>query len=142
MTEPIRAAGAVAWRRQGDRVEVLLVHRPRYDDWSWPKGKRERGETDEQCAVREVREESGVQGRLGPELLSTSYRDRKGRTKVVRYWAIEAAGTPQFHPNDEVDAVRWLSVPEAAALVSYPRDAEVLRSFTATVPEGSGVTQR
>ena len=125
----IRAAGAVVWRHDGDALEVLLVHRPKYDDWSFPKGKREAGETDEQCAVREVEEEAGVRGRLGRELLPCAYRDRKDRPKVVRYWAMEAGKHRRFRPNSEVDEVRWVTVAEAASLLSYDHDVDVLSSF-------------
>ncbi|MGI8664006.1 MAG: NUDIX hydrolase [Acidimicrobiales bacterium] len=125
----VRAAGAVVWRLDGADLHVLLVHRPKYDDWSLPKGKRETGETDEQCAVREVDEETGVRGGLGRELLPSSYRDRKGRDKVVRYWAMEAADRAGFEPNSEVDELRWLTIDGARALLSYQRDVNVLDSF-------------
>jgi 8-oxo-dGTP diphosphatase len=125
----IRAAGAVVWRHDGDALEVLLVHRPKYDDWSFPKGKREAGETDEQCAVREVEEETGVRGRLGRELLPCAYRDRKDRPKVVRYWAMEGGKGRRFRPNNEVDEIRWLPLDEAAGLLSYAHDVDVLHAF-------------
>ena len=84
-TGPVRAAGGVVWRRNGaGPVEILLVHRPRYGDWSLPKGKCDKGESDEDCALREVEEETGWRCRLGPELPSTRYRDNKDRSKVVR----------------------------------------------------------
>ena len=127
--EVVRAAGGVVWRMGADGAEVLVVHRPKYDDWSLPKGKREHGETDEQCAVREVDEETGVRATLGRELLPTSYRDRKGRAKVVRYWEMTVAAQRPFVANDEVDDVRWLPADEAMALLSYPHDAEVVASF-------------
>lgn len=118
----VRAAGVVLWRRTGDgRVEVLVIHRPRYDDWSLPKGKCEPGESDEDCARRETEEETGYQGVLGAELGSVRYHDRRGRSKQVRYWAMEADGG-SFVPNDEVDEVRWLPEAEAEALLTYPHD--------------------
>ncbi|HUF34050.1 MAG TPA: NUDIX hydrolase [Acidimicrobiales bacterium] len=123
------AAGGVVWRPTPDGVEVLVVHRPKYDDWSMPKGKRDKGESDEDCARREVEEETGLRCRLGDELISSSYVDHRGRAKLVRYWAMEVAGGA-FEPNAEVDEVRWLPPGEASALLSYDRDRQVLASFT------------
>ena len=132
MTAPVvRAAGGVVWRRAGGGVEVLLVHRPKYDDWTFPKGKLDPGETDEECAVREVDEETGLRCRLGDELPSTAYKDRYGRAKRVRYWAMEVDGG-MFVPGDEVDEVRWLTPDLATALLSYDRDIDVLDSFVAS----------
>jgi 8-oxo-dGTP diphosphatase len=125
----VRAAGGVVWRRGGDdRPEVLLVHRPAYDDWTFPKGKREKGETDEACAVRELEEETGLRCRLGPELAEVAYVDRRGRPKRVRYWASTVVDG-RFEPNQEVDLVRWLAVPDAAALLTYDRDQAVVEAF-------------
>jgi 8-oxo-dGTP diphosphatase len=118
----------VTWRRENGAVEVLLVHRPKYDDWTFPKGKAAPEETDEECALREVKEETGLSCALGRELLSTSYRDGRGRPKTVRYWAMEPlAGS--FTPRSEVDEVRWLPTAEARALLSYDRDRGVLDSL-------------
>jgi 8-oxo-dGTP diphosphatase len=90
-------------------MEVLLIHRPQHDDWSLPKGKRRRGESPLRCALREVHEETGLRCTVGPELPTARYRDRKGRSKEVRFWAMQrASGT--FRPNREVDAVRWVSI--------------------------------
>ena len=97
--------------------EVLLVHRPRYDDWTLPKGKLDPGETFEQAALREVEEETGVRCRLGRELPDVHY-DNKDRPKLVRYWLMEVEGRG-FEPNDEVDEVRWLC--EDAELLTYDR---------------------
>ena len=125
----VRAAGGVvAGHDAQGRVAVLLVHRPRYDDWSLPKGKCDPGESDEDCALREVEEETGLRCTLGPELLSTSYRDRKGRPKQVRYWAMTPGGGT-FTPTGEVDEVRWLGVAAAQALLSYERDRPVLAAL-------------
>jgi 8-oxo-dGTP diphosphatase len=123
----IRAAGGVVWRRTptGD-VEVLLVHRPKYDDWSLPKGKRERSDaSDEETALREVEEETGLRTRLGQELPDRRYRDRNDQPKVVRYWMMEPL-SGNFSPHDEVDAVRWVTLEEARRLLSYPEDAKVV----------------
>ena len=121
----VRAAGGVPVR-QGDRgIEVLIVHRPRYDDWTFPKGKREPGETDEECALREVREETGLVCALGSELPSTSYSDGLGRPKVVRYWRLEVV-SGGLVLEDEADEARWLAPAEAAGLLTYERDRAVL----------------
>ena len=84
MSEPVRAAGGIPVREELDELQVLVVHRPQYDDWTFPKGKCEPGETDEDCAVREVEEETGLRCALGVELPSTSYTDGHGRPKTVR----------------------------------------------------------
>jgi 8-oxo-dGTP diphosphatase len=126
MDEPdVRAAGGVV-RREG---RIAVVHRPRYDDWSLPKGKLDPGESSEQAALREVREETGLECELGEELSSTCYRDRKGRSKLVRYWLMEPVGG-EFAPNDEVDELRWLTPAEAAALLTYPRDKELVQEVS------------
>ena len=135
----VRAAGGVVWRPSASRtgttgerkpVEVLLVHRPRYDDWSIAKGKLDADETDEECALREVEEETGLRCELGVELAGSRYVDNRGRPKQVRYWAMRVVDG-RFTPGDEVDAVRWLPLDEACAVVTYPRDQQVLASFRA-----------
>ncbi len=136
----VRAGGGVVWRpRPGDgSVEVILVHRPRYDDWSLPKGKVDGNETEHAAALREVEEETGLRCDAGPELRGAHYLDRKGRYKTVRFWAMTpVAATPDdwsFVPNREVDAVRWVSPAEAEALMSYDRDRQVLKSFRPPAP--------
>ena len=140
--EVVRAAGGVVWRPDGSasalpagEVEVLLVHRPKYDDWTFPKGKAEPGEADEDCAVREVTEETGLRCELGAELPTTEYRDRFGRAKRVRYWAMRrVAGS--FSPGQEVDDVVWMPPPEAACRLTYDRDGTVLDAFTRAVSTG------
>jgi 8-oxo-dGTP diphosphatase len=121
----VQAAGGVVVRGRPEHVEVLVVHRPRYDDWTFPKGKDEPGERAEDTARREVEEETGYRCALGPEVAQTEYVDGRGRDKVVRYWRMEVLdGT--FTPNHEVDVVEWLSPRAARARLTYDRDREVL----------------
>jgi 8-oxo-dGTP pyrophosphatase MutT (NUDIX family) len=124
-TTVIRAAGGVVVRERDGRPEVLLVHRPRYDDWTFPKGKAALGETDEDCALREVEEETGLQCELLDELPSTEYRDGQGRTKRVRYWRMRPIGDELAFEHEVDDAV-WLSPADARDRLSYDRDVEVL----------------
>jgi 8-oxo-dGTP pyrophosphatase MutT (NUDIX family) len=139
-TDPVRAAGAVLWRRKHGAVDVALVHRPKYDDWSFPKGKLDPGETHEEAAVREVEEETACGGELGAELASTSYVDAKGRPKTVRYWTMELSTRGRFGPNDEIDEVEWVDLDEAARRLSYDHDLDVLNSFLefAAAEDGRG----
>ena len=121
MTDQVRAAGGVVAR---DGL-IALVHRPRYDDWTLPKGKLDAGESFEEAALREIEEETGIRARLVRELPETHYEVR-GRPKVVRYWLMEVESDPGFVPNDEVDELRWLEPAQASALLSYGRDRDVL----------------
>lgn len=123
------AAGAVLWR-PGDGAsepEVAVIHRPRYDDWSLPKGKVDPGETEPVTAVREVAEETGYAAHLGRRLAAVSYPVEQS-IKKVRYWTARAIGG-EFSPNDEVDELKWLPVAEAITAVGYPHDRKVLRRF-------------
>ena len=127
----VRAAGGIVYRdRNGDGIEVALVHRPAYDDWTFPKGKLKQDERDEEAALREVEEETGLRCRLERELGGVSYRDRKGRPKIVRYWVMRPLGG-RFTPTDEVDELRWLPMDRAQALLSYEHDRMLLRMMTA-----------
>jgi 8-oxo-dGTP diphosphatase len=120
--------------RAGGGVEICVVHRPKYDDWSLPKGKLDRGETFEQAAVREVLEETGLRCRLRQELEEVRYTDGKGRPKLVRYWVMDVAQDTGFEPSDEVDELRWLELPAAAALLTYHHDQELVASLVSGRP--------
>lgn len=123
----IPAAGAVLWRSNGIAPEVAVIHRPRYDDWSLPKGKVDAGETEPVTAVREVREETGYVSRLGRRLGVVSYPIEQG-VKRVWYWAARQIDG-EFTPNAEVDQLIWLPVDDAMKQVAYPHDRKVLRRF-------------
>jgi 8-oxo-dGTP diphosphatase len=125
----VEAAGGVVMRESPDGPQVAVVHRPRYDDWSLPKGKLDPGESFEQAALREVYEETGLRGALIAELAPAHYRDRKGRRKRVRWWLMRPVGG-EFTPGDEVDELRWLSPADAAALLDYEHDRELVRSLS------------
>jgi len=125
-TAEVKAGGGLVVRPGESGHVVALVHRPRYDDWSFPKGKLDRGESFEDGALREVEEEIGLRCRLGNELSPVTYRDPKGRSKVVRYWLMEPIGG-EFVPSHEVDEMRWLPVADAEELLSYEHDRELLR---------------
>lgn len=125
----VRAAGGVVSRHGGR--DIMVIHRPKYDDWSLPKGKAEKDESDEDCAIREVEEETGFLCKLGDELPTIRYTDRKGRFKEVRYWAMEPLSGELQSGNDEVDVVRWVSVTQANELLSYVHDREVVAAWVA-----------
>ncbi|WP_123023856.1 8-oxo-(d)GTP phosphatase MutT1 [Mycolicibacterium stellerae] len=124
------AAGAVVWRPSDDGTEpeVAVVHRPRYDDWSLPKGKVEAGESEPVTAVREVHEETGYTAHLGRRLTSVTYRIETQGIKKVQYWAARIVDG-EFTPNDEVDELKWLPVSAAIKQLQYPSDRKVLRRF-------------
>ena len=126
--EPVRAAGGIVRRRDpAGRWELLLVHRPRYDDWTFPKGKADPGERDEDAALREVAEETGLRCALGSDAGVTHYTDGRGRAKVVRYFLMEPAAVDhEFAPNHEVDALRWLEPAAAGKLLTYRHDRDLL----------------
>jgi 8-oxo-dGTP diphosphatase len=126
VTARVEAAGGVVLGPDG---RVALVHRPRYDDWSLPKGKLDPGESFEEAALREVEEETGVRARLVRELPSVKYNDNKGRPKLVRYWLMEVAEEPGFVANDEVDELRWVEPEEALGLLTYSRDRSLVAAL-------------
>jgi 8-oxo-dGTP diphosphatase len=140
VTETVRAAGGVVWRRTASGgIEVLLVHRTGREDWTLPKGKIEPGESDEACALREVAEETSLACTLGVEVGTVSYRDQRGREKSVRYWSMEVTDGVAA-PQHEIDAVRWVSLGEAARELSYPRDRELLASCTGQIVRFANAT--
>jgi 8-oxo-dGTP diphosphatase len=121
----VRAAGGLITRNGGGRLEVALIHRPKYGDWSLPKGKLEPGESFQEAAVREVEEETGLRCELERELGEATYEDAKGRPKVVRYWLM----TPldgSFTPNREVDRLEWVDLDEARRRLSYEFDRDLM----------------
>ncbi len=126
---PILAAGAVLWRPQDctGGLEIAVIHRSRYDDWSLPKGKVDPGETEPVTAVREIEEETGFRAHLGRRLTTVSYPVEQG-VKKVRYWAARCV-SGEFSVNDEVDELRWLPADQAMTALTYPNDRKVLRRF-------------
>ncbi len=122
----VHAAGGMIVRRSPEaELQVAVVHRPLREDWSFPKGKLEPGESFEECAIREVAEETGFECRLGSFVGHTEYRDRKDRPKVVAYWVMEVEAG-EFTPGREVDELRWVALADAARLLTYERDRELL----------------
>ncbi len=123
-------------RLQAGGEEVLVVHRPRYDDWTLPKGKVAGDESDQECALREVQEETGFVCRLGRELDTVSYIDHRGREKTVRYWEMTPLeGT--FTPSYEVDEVRWIPLEDAAKSLTYTHDRDLLEHLENRGGEGA-----
>ncbi|MGW7055515.1 NUDIX hydrolase [Streptomyces sp. NPDC054887] len=131
--DPVLAAGCVLWRRSpvDGGLEICLVHRPKYDDWSHPKGKLKRGEDAPACARREVLEETGHRCAPGPALTTLRYTAH-GRPKQVSYWAAETTGGA-FTPGDEVDRIAWLPPAEARARLTYGHDRPLIDELLAVV---------
>jgi 8-oxo-dGTP diphosphatase len=127
VTELVRAAGGLVLRDGPPDRRVLLVHRPRYDDWTFPKGKAYGDESDEDCALREVEEETSLRCELDRELAETRYDDSKGRPKRVRWWLMRPLDDPDAAAAaHEVDAIRWLAPEQARSLLTYDRDLPLL----------------
>ena len=140
------AAGGLLWRIRKGELQVLAVHRPSYDDWSWPKGKIRRGETLPECAMREIYEETGKHITLGPALPTLKYTLSSGRPKVVKYWAVHAtspqhpalAARPHYKlaPKREIDKTRWMSVEQAMAKITMKADLKPLKALVKLHQEG------
>jgi 8-oxo-dGTP diphosphatase len=125
-----RAAGGLVVRDGSGGPEVAVVHRPRYGDWSLPKGKLGDGESFETAALREVEEETGLRCELGEELEPARYTDRRGRAKLVRFWLMRPIDG-EFAPNDEVDELRWLAPDAAVELLDYDHDRALVAGLGA-----------
>ena len=126
----VRAAGGLVLRGEGEGMEIAIVHRPKYSDWSLPKGKLDSGETEEEAALREVEEETGFRCSLRRPLGVVEYIDPKGRPKTVHYWEM-AVEDGTFSPNREVDELRWVPLEGAADLLTHERDREIVRRLQA-----------
>lgn len=134
----VRAAGGIVLRDvAGGRREVAVVHRPGRDDWSLPKGKVAADESFEECALREVQEETGLRCRLRRFVGSTEYRDRRDRPKVVDYWLMDPLDG-EFTPSDEVDEIRWLELTIARRALTYERDRDLIATLDAVSLAQSG----
>ncbi len=127
-SEPIIAGGGIVWRRAKDGIELLIVHRPNYDDWTFPKGKLDRSESIRQAAQREVLEETGLRTRLGMYLGESQYETPAGNEKIVHYWAMEAV-KGKFKANAEVDKAKWLPLSKATSKLTYKRDRTFLQEL-------------
>jgi 8-oxo-dGTP pyrophosphatase MutT (NUDIX family)/phosphohistidine phosphatase SixA len=127
------AAGAILWRKEKDELKVLMIHRTRYNDWSWPKGKLDKGEQVAEAAVRELKEETGLKVSLGVKLFISEYKLDNGRRKVVHYWAAEVSDAAlkkqNFVPDEEVGSFEWLSVSEAKKRMTYKHDNDPLKEL-------------
>ena len=132
---PVVAAGAILWRKEKGVLKVLMIHRSRYDDWSWPKGKLDKGEAVSEAAVRELKEETGLKVSLGVKLFVSEYKLDNGAKKVVHYWSAqvtdEAIRKQKFKPDDEVSTFEWLSVEDAKKRMTYKHDNEPLKVLIA-----------
>jgi phosphohistidine phosphatase SixA/8-oxo-dGTP pyrophosphatase MutT (NUDIX family) len=131
--EVVRAAGGVVIRGDGTERRIAIVHRPKYDDWTLPKGKLHDGETETDAALREVEEETGLRCRLGDDVGTVAYADRDGRPKIVRYWTM----TPErgtFTPTSEVDELRWEAPRDAVERLTYAHDRDLVRSVVLAEP--------
>ena len=127
--KPVRAAGGLVRRDGPGGVEIVLVHRPAYDDWSFPKGKLDAGESELDAAIREVEEEVGVRCAVGTEIGSISYTDGRGRPKTVRYWEMRVADGDVLAPANEVDEARWVPLETAVHMLTYDHDRRLLERF-------------
>ncbi|NBS85923.1 MAG: NUDIX hydrolase [Micrococcales bacterium] len=129
----VQAAGALLWRRENGVLKVLLIHRDRYDDWSWPKGKLDKGESISEAAVREIHEETGLKVCLGVKLQEIEYKLDNGQRKIVHYWAAEvtdkALAQQNFVPDEEVGSLEWFTLPDAKKKLTYKHDVDPLKTL-------------
>lgn len=139
MNAPILASGGLVFRPGKRGNQVLVVHRPRYDDWSLPKGKDDPGETPEAAALREVAEETGVVARIVRPLKDVTYVTPQENHKLVRYFAMREISSIPFRPNEEVDEIRWVSKTEAQKLLTYPFDRDLVRDTDISALATTGV---
>jgi 8-oxo-dGTP diphosphatase len=130
VSEWITAAGGLVFATIDGKRRVLVIHRPRYDDWSFPKGKHDDGESDEAAALREIQEETNVLGRIVGRLADVVYTTPNDNPKRVNYFAVRAVRTPKFKPNSEVDRLEWLSAKEARTRLTYEHDRKLLESVS------------
>ncbi|NBQ93131.1 MAG: NUDIX hydrolase [Micrococcales bacterium] len=137
----VLAAGGILWRKDEGELKVLLIHRIRYDDWSWPKGKLDKGEHIVECAVREIQEETGLKVHLGPKLYEIEYELEQGKTKLVHYWSAQvtekALKRQNFRPDDEVSALQWMTIREAKRKLTYKHDIAPLNVLVALDKSGA-----
>jgi len=149
MAQVVHAAGAVVWRVRRERLEVLLIHRPSYDDWSWPKGKPHKRETLPACAIREVKEETGVEVVLGVPLPNVKYRLANGKRKINSYWAAQPAASeepvaarPEVEPAplSEVDEAVWVEAVKALTMLTRRGDREPLKALLDLYADGALAT--
>jgi 8-oxo-dGTP pyrophosphatase MutT (NUDIX family) len=137
----VRAAGGVVVRDGDEGPEVAVVHRPKYDDWSLPKGKLLPRESWEDAALREVAEETGCRCELGRELSSNRYIDPKGRDKLVRWWLMRPLEN-DFTPSDEVDSFRWVPTGRTGEVLDYEHDLQLVREALSVRDLEPGATPR
>lgn len=130
----VLAAGAILWRKEKGELKVLMIHRTRYNDWSWPKGKLDKDEQVAAAAVREIKEETGLKVHLGTKLYIAEYKLDNGNKKIVHYWSAKvtdaALKKQNFVPDEEVGSFEWLSVKEAKKRMTYAHDIHPLNALT------------
>jgi 8-oxo-(d)GTP phosphatase len=135
MSSPILAAGAVLWRKsEKKKIEVLIIHRPKYDDWTFPKGKAEIGEPLIACAYREVLEETNIETAFGPYLGEVEYLTNDGKKKVS-FWSAKVVKEKDFKPNTEVDQLKWVEVTKVKELLTLDTDRKILEQFLQIEPD-------
>ena len=135
MSSPILAAGAVLWRKsEKKKIEVLIIHRPKYDDWTFPKGKAEVGEPLIACAYREVLEETNIETAFGPYLGEVEYLTNDGKKKVS-FWSATVVKEKDFKPNTEVDQLKWVEVTKVKELLTLDTDRKILEQFLQIEPD-------